>query len=170
MSISPDQLHADRQLRLADWHEFPLRPAVERGGEVYELPQPITNFAIKDSWDGERFKTLLVDGDTTVGTTRNGVDITLFGEIGSEAGDVALTRAEMLAALEELRARLHVGLDDDKFRFYLYRDVESETYRFFESCTTTRLETDLTNPQAFRFELVIHADDPTIYEALPEEE
>jgi len=148
---------------------FRFKPAIERGGELYELPRPIAALTLQDAWDGERFKTLLVDGDTTVGTTRSGVDITLTGEIGSQAGTLTLSEAEMFAALEELRQQVHVGADDEKFRFYLYHDAVAETYRYFESCTASRLETDLSKPKAFTFRLVIHADDPTIYSELPVE-
>lgn len=169
MSISPDQLQADRNLRFADWAEFPFRPAIERDGDLYELPRPIASLVFNDVWDGERFKTLLVDGDTTVGTTRNGVNLTLKGEIGS-VGETILTPGEMFELLAELRANLHVGPDDAKFRFFLYHDAETETYRFFESCTASRLKTDLSNPKSFRFELLIHADDPVLYDELPEEE
>lgn len=166
MSLPADQFQADRNLRFADWGGFSFRPAVERDGELYELPRPVLHFALKDTWDGERFKTLLVDGDTVVGSTRNGVDLSLTGEIGSPPDTTLLSPAEMFAALAELRTKLHVGADDAKYRFFLYHDAETETYRYFQSCTTVRLETDLSNAQVFRYQLVIHAEDPQIYDTL----
>jgi hypothetical protein len=72
----------------------------------------------------------------------------------------------MFAALAELRTKLHVGLEDEKYRFFLYRNIETATYRYFQSCTTARLETDLSNSQVFRYQLVIHAEDPQIYDTL----
>ncbi len=166
MTLPANQLQADRNLHFADWNDFRFQPVIERGGEFYELPRPITRFAFSDTWDSERFKTLLVDGDTVVGPTRNGVDIHLTGEIASPPGTTLWTPAEMFAALAELRANLHVGVDDDKYRFYLYRDVEAEIYRYFQACTTSRLETDLTNAAVFQYRLVIHADDPQIYDSV----
>lgn len=146
---------------------FRFKPAVERDGELYELPRPVTHLSIQEAWDSERFKTLLVDGDTVVGSTRNGVEITLTGEIGSQAGMLTLSETEMFAALEELRAQVHVGPDEDeKYRFYLYHDATTATYRYFQSCTTVRLETDLSNLKSFGYRLVIHAEDPVIYDAL----
>jgi hypothetical protein len=163
MPLSPEQLQTDRDVRLADWDGVLFQPAVEREGEVYELPRPVWNLLIKDTWDSERFKTLLVDGDTVVGSTRNGVEISFMGEIGSASGGAVMTPAELFSDLIELRTQLHVGADDAKFRFYLYRDEASGTYRYFESCTTAKLETELSNLAAFKYRLWIHADDPTIY-------
>jgi hypothetical protein len=84
------------------------------------------------------------------------------GVIGSEEA-TPLGASEMFAALAELRSRVHVGPDDEKYRLYLYRDVLTETYRYFQSCTTVRLETDVSNPTAFAYRLVMHADDPALY-------
>ena len=168
MSVSPDQLQSDRRQRIADWTEPSPRAAIERDGEIYELPQPVTSLTCDDSWDSERFKTLLVDGDTTVGSTRNGIDIAVTGEIGQQAGDVILTDAELFAALSELRDQLHVSPDGPKFRFYLHRDIESESFRFVEGCTAMKLETDMSQRQTMTYRLVIHADDPTIYAELGE--
>lgn len=142
---------------------FRFKPAIERDGELYELPRPVPTLSLQETWDGEKYKTLLVDGDTIVGSTRNGVDITVSGEILSQAGELKLTEAEMFAALEELRARVHVGDDDEKYRFYLYHDADSETYRYFQACTTVRLETDLSNLAAFTYRLVVHAEDPVLH-------
>jgi hypothetical protein len=161
-----NQLQADRQLRLTDWGDIPFKPAVERGGEWYELPGPVTHFSLSDTWDGERFKTLLVDGDTVVGSTRNGVNLSLAGEISSPPGSALQGPSDLFAVLAELRDRLHVGSDDEKYRFYLYRDADAGTYRYFQSCTTIRLETDLSNSTAFQYRLMIHAEDPQIYDAL----
>lgn len=145
---------------------FQFKPAVERSGTLYELPRPVSVLKLQESWDGERFKTLLVDGDTVVGSTRNGVEITLSGEIASQGDALTLTEADMFAAIEELRSQVHVGADDQKYRFYLYHDSGTSTYRFFESCTTVRLETDLSDLAAFRYQLTIHAEDPVIYDSI----
>lgn len=161
-----DQLQSDRTRRLQDWGDMPFMPAVDRDGDVYELPRPVTQFSLKDTWDSERFKTLLVDGDTVVGSTRNGVDILLTGEIGSPAGETVLTPADLFTALAELRDKLHVGADDAKFRFFLVYDADNSVYRYFQSCSTVRLETDLSNSSVFQYRLVIHAEDPQIYDSL----
>ncbi len=142
---------------------FQFKPAVERGGVLYELPRPISSLTLDETWDSERFKVLLVDGDTMTGTSRNGVDITLAGELSSRAGSLNRNEADMFAVLEELRSRLHVGGESEKYRFYLYHDAASETYRYLESCTTVRLETDLSQAAAFTYRVVIHAEDPVIY-------
>ena len=84
---------------------FRFKPAVQRGDQFYELPRPVSHLSIQETWDYERFKTLLVDGDTVVGSTRNGVDITLAGEINSQAGVLTLSEADMFTAIEELRTQ-----------------------------------------------------------------
>lgn len=164
MTISASQIQADRFRRIADWSDLRFQPAIVRGEDVYQLPRPVTQVALKETWDSERFKTLLVDGDTTVGSTRNGVEITVTGSIGSLDAET-FTPVEMFAALAELRAQVHAGPDEeDKYRFDIYRDAGSATTRYFQSCSTVRLETDVSNAAAFRYRLVIHADDPQIYE------
>ena len=142
---------------------FRFRPAVERGGVLYELPRPISSLTLQETWDSERFKVLLVDGDQWAGTSRNGVDVTLAGELSSRAGAIQRSEAEMFAVLEELRNRLHVGESAAKYRFYLYHDADTATYRYLESCTTVRLETDLSKRAVFTYRVVIHAEDPVIY-------
>lgn len=166
MSLSAQQSQMDRSRRIADWRDLRFQPAIQRGDEIYQLPRPVAQIVLKETWDAERFKTLLVDGDTTVGTTRNGVEITVSGAIGSQDA-TPLAAADMFAALAELRAQVHVGPDDEKYRFYLCYDADSATYCYFQSCTTVRLETDLSNSSAFQYRLVIHADDPVMYNALP---
>lgn len=142
---------------------FQFKPAIQRSGEFYELPRPVSSLTMQETWDADRFKTLLVDGDTVTGSTRNGVDITLTGELASQGGALNLSEAEMFAALEELRTRLHVGGDAEKYRLYLYHDAASATYRYLDSCTTVRLETDLSKVAAFSYRVVIHAENPQIY-------
>ena len=165
MSFSPDQLQADRNLRFADWGDLQFQPVIERDGELYDLPRPVFDISLKDTWDSERFKTLLFDGDTVVGSTRNGVDFSVTGEIGSPPDASPLTSGELFAALLELQTKLHVGPDDAKYRFYFIRDAETSMYRYVQSCTTVRMETDLSNVAAFRYRIEIHAEDPTIYAA-----
>ena len=164
MTLPRELIQADRSLQSADWSEFRFQPAIVRDDEVYRLPQPVTDFSLLDTWDSERFKTLLVDGDTVVGSTRNGVDLVLRGEIGSSPGETAADAADLFEALAELRDRLHVGLDDARYRLYLIHDEAIGIYRYFQSCSTVRLDTDLTNSTVIRYHLTIHAEDPHIHD------
>lgn len=165
MPVTSTQLQADRLRPIADWDAVRFRPKIGRGEDIHELPRPVSLVALQETWDAERFKTLLVDGDTSVGSTRNGVEITVSGVIGSTEA-APLTTAELFAALAKLRDQVHVGPDDAKYRFYLLHDADASLYRYFQACTTVRLETDLAQLTAIKYRLVIHADDPAIYDSL----
>ena len=71
------------------------------------------------------------------------------------------------AELEALRAVLDVASSDEKFDFYLYHDADLETYRHFNSCSTVRFDYDVTDKNRFRYAILLHADDPTIYTTGP---
>lgn len=144
-----------------------FKPAIWRDGTLYELPRPIRSLRIQDQWDFTRFKVPLVDGDLTVGRSRDGVDIVIAGQIGSQAGMLRLTEAEMFAELEALRAALHQSADDGPYELFVYHDASAGTYRSFRGCSTVRFEYDLSNHALFDYSAVIHADDPTIYRDPP---
>jgi hypothetical protein len=165
MSIPNEILAADRAQQRGDWDAVLLwRPALWRDEELYEFPRPIPRVQIHETWDATKFKVPLVDGDTLSGGSRNGVDITLAGQIVSEAADPLA----LLSTLEELRAALHVTGDDAKAWLYLYHDDEEETYRHFQGCSTVRFEYTLIDGLAIQYEAVIHADDPTLYDTAPD--
>lgn len=165
MPLSVSQLQTDRHRRFVDWSVVQFQPKIGRGEDIYALPRPVSLVGLKETWDAERFKTLLVDGDTSVGSTRNGVDLTVTGVIGSTEA-TPMTPAELFAALAQLRDQVHVGPDDAKFRFFLLHDADASLYQFFQACSTVRLETDFTHTTTIRYRLVIHADDPMIYDDL----
>lgn len=146
---------------------FLFKPALWRNGLLYELPRPITSLRIQDSWDYAKFKVPLRDGDFAAGPSRNGVDIALEGQIGSQGGALTLDEAAMFLTLEMLRERLHVDDPADSYEFFLYHDPASGTYRSFRHCLTTRFEYDLTDPRLFTYSLVVHAADAALYSAAP---
>jgi len=138
-----------------------FRPAILKAGTFYPLPQPITKVQIQESWDFERYKVLLEDGDGTVGRSRNGVDVTFQGEVARAGDQLLLSEVEMLAALEELRSVFHAD-GDAPFSVYLYRDEADETSRYFQQCSVSRFVYDLTRPELYVYSLVLHADDPVM--------
>jgi len=142
---------------------FLFRPAIVRGDTVYELPRPLPQLKLVDTWDSAQFKVPLRDGETHQGHSRNGVDITLAGMVVSHDGALQLNEQAMFETLEGLRAALHVGGEAARYRLFLYFDAETETYRHFRDCSTLQFEYDLSDPARFRYELRIHADDPTLY-------
>lgn len=142
---------------------FLFRPAIIRGESLYELPRPLPQLKLVDTWDSERFKVPLRDGETRQGHSRNGVDITFSGMILSHDGTLQLDEQAMFETLESLRTALHVGGDTERYRLFLYYDEASETYRHFRDCSTIRFEYDLSDSARFRYELQIHAEDPTLY-------
>ncbi len=146
---------------------FHFRPAIARGDELFDLPRPVPTLRVQESWHSEKFKVPLRDGDTLLGHSRNGVDITVQGQVGSQAGSLKLDEASMFATLEALRAALHVSADGGKFAFVLYHDDAAGTYRHYRQCSTTRFEYDLSNEHLFTYSAVIHAEDATLYDAPP---
>lgn len=143
---------------------FIFHPAISLAGERYELPRPVTKLIIEDAWDFQRFKVPLKAGDQLAGHSRNGVEITLAGQFGTHAGELTASEAAMFAVLEELRTALHVGDESQKFSFYLYYDEATETYRRFQGCTTVRFTYNLSDVHLFGYSLVVHAEDPVLYE------
>jgi len=147
-----------------------FRPAIWRNGVLLELPRPVPTLRIQETWDAERFKIPLVDGDKLVGHSRNGVDLNVQGQVGSQAGDLTLSEEAMLAALEALRAALHVSPTQDRYHFYVYYDSDTNTYRHFRNCSTTRFEWDLSDSHLFTYSATIHAEDPVLYLTGPDGE
>jgi hypothetical protein len=146
---------------------FVFRPAVLRGGVLFELPRPVLSLRAQDAWDFEQFKVPLLPGDFTAGHSRSGVDLSVEGQIGSHAGALRTSEEQMLATLESLRGALDVAGTDEKYTFFLYHDVTSGTYRSFKRCSTVRLDYDLSNVHLFSWSAVIHADDPVLYSSAP---
>lgn len=146
---------------------FQFAPAVVRLGTIFRMPRPVVSLRVSEAWDFERFKVPLRDGDHCSGHSRQGVDIHLEGQIGSHDGALRLSEQEMFETLEELRAGLDVGSDDEKYELFLYLDEDSETYRKFKRCSSVRLDYDLSNPHLFTYSAVIHAEDPIIYDSAP---
>ena len=142
---------------------FTFKPAIYRDAVLYELPRPVVSVRVRDVWDFEQFKVPLADGDFVVGHSRDGVEIALEGQIGTQAGALKATEETMFAALEELRSKLSVGSPDETYLLFLYHDVASGTYRHFKKCTTVRFDYDLSDPHLFTYSVVIHAEDPVIY-------
>jgi hypothetical protein len=146
---------------------FRFKPAIWRDSILFEFPRPVPVLKVQESWDVERFKIPLQDGDRWVGHSRNGVEIALQGQVGSQAGALKLTEEEMFAAIEALRTALHVGPDDDRYAFFLFHDDASSTYRHFRNCSTVRLDYDLSNEKLYTYSAVIHAEDPVLYTTAP---
>lgn len=157
---------ADRNVRLTDWGET-IAPAVYRSAATYELPLPVTLLKVRDSWDFERFKVPLADGDKRTGHSRKGVEITLHGQFGVSGGGFLADEDAMFTELNALRAALDVSPSAGKFEFFLTHDTSTPKYRKFKSCSTEWFEFDVSHRHLFLYKAVIHADDPLIYTTAP---
>lgn len=146
---------------------FTFKPAVYRSSTLYELPRPITTLRLQEAWDFDQFKILLQDGDHLAGHSRQGIDISLEGQIALQAGTLRLTEEEMFDELEALRTSLHIGPEDSKYELFLYHDADTDTFRKFKSVSTLRLETDLSDKHLFTWSALLHAENPTIYTTAP---
>ena len=146
---------------------FLFKPAIYQNSVLYELPRPVTQLRIQDSWDYLRFKVPLVDGDYQVGHSLQGVDISLKGQVGSQAGNLKLTEQEMFEAIEQLRSYLDISSDGEIYDLFLYHDSLSSTFRHLKKCSTVRFEYDLSDKNLFVYSAIIHAADPVIYTTAP---
>ncbi len=143
-------------------------PGVLWGGGFYELPRPVNRVQIQDHWDYSRYQVLLNDGDATRGLSRKGVDINVSGNIASQSGDLLVSEAEMFAAIEELR-QIFCSQAESLFVFYLYRDAVSKMSRYFQKCSVSRFQYDISQPELYSYTLTLHADDPVLYSSWLEE-
>ena len=144
-----------------------FRPALYRGGTLFELPRPITTLRVLDAWDFEQFKVPLAAGDRLYGHSRNGLDLSIEGSVGTRAGTLCATEEDMLAALSQLSEAFDITSDEDRYEFFLYHDQPSAAYRKYRSCATVRFEYDLSSPQLFTWSAVVHAEDPRLYTTAP---
>jgi hypothetical protein len=139
-----------------------FQPAIGKAGSLWHLPRPVTAIRLADSWDFEKYKTPLADGDMVTGQSRNGVDIQLEGQIGHVAGSLRLDENAMLLAMLNLRSRLDVENPAGRFRLVLYHDATSGQSRYFEKCTTVRFESDLSDARLFTYSVLVHASSPAL--------
>ncbi|MBT4865283.1 MAG: hypothetical protein HON53_09210 [Planctomycetaceae bacterium] len=146
---------------------FTFKPAVYDGTTFYELPRPIMAIRVQDAWDFEQFKVPLANGDSVVGHSRQGIDIRIEGQVGTQAGGLKISEADMFGELEQLRSQLDVTSSEDEYEFFLYHDTATATYRKLKSCSTIRFDYDLSNKALFTYSVAIHAEDPTIYTTSP---
>jgi hypothetical protein len=146
---------------------FTFKPAIWRNDTLYELPRPIVAVRVQDTWDFEQFKVLLRDGVDVAGRSQNGVDISIEGQIGTQAGALQADEAAMFAALESLRSALGVSSPEATYELFLYHDSGTSTYRSFRACTTVRFEYDLSDKALFTYAVVVHAADPVIHAEAP---
>jgi len=146
---------------------FVFQPGVYRNSSLYRLPRPVSTLRVTEGWDFQQFKVPLKAGDVHVGHSKDGLNILIEGQFGSQDGSLKLNEEEMFAALESLRTALDVTSDADKFEFFTYYDASSTTYRKYKACSAIRLEYDLSSPHLFTYSASLHADDPTIYSTAP---
>ncbi len=146
---------------------FVFKPAVWKNSTLYELPRPVVSLRIQDSWDFEEFKVPLLDGDFLEGRSLAGVDISINGQSGTQAGQLQVGEEQMFAELESLRSVLDASTPEETYELFIYHDASSATYRSFRECSSVRFEYDLSSPHLFTYSALVHASDPTIYTAAP---
>jgi hypothetical protein len=137
-------------------------PAIWKDDVLTELPRPVTGLRLLDSWDFEKFKTPLADGDHLAGHSRNGVDVQIEGQVGTLEGDIQADEAAMLQAIADLRSTLDVDGASGRYSLVLYHDPATGLYRLLQKCSTVRFESDLSNKSLFTYSVVVHASDPVL--------
>ena len=145
---------------------FEFFPAVYVAQIWKPLPRPVTALRIQETWDSERLKIPGADGDLVLAQSRNGVDISLSGQLGLTQSTIPLSEAAMWDALVDLRDWLNTT-GDRKFHLCLFADWRAGVYRHFRNCSTLRFEYDLSSPTLYTYQAVIHAENPVLHEQLP---
>lgn len=140
-------------------------PAILKGSDVIEFPRPILVCRVHDSWDFLKLKIPRQDGELLAGSSRDGVDITIEGQVGSHTGELKLSEELMLETLETLRAALHSS-EDSGYSLALYQSGSDE-YRYFRRCLTSRFDFDLSSQRIYSYAVSIHAADPMLHDGLP---
>lgn len=143
-----------------------IQPAIYKREELYVLPRPIRSIRVQDRFDSARFKVPLRHGDFATGFSRGGVEILIEGDIAVQQEQLLLSEAEMLDEIKRLREMLTQTSDTDKYLLYLGKTSEGNYSHWYQDCSTSRFECDLTNSHLFSYQLVIHAEDPVLYTAV----
>lgn len=138
-----------------------FRPAILHAGSIAWLPRPITVCRVHDSWDFLKLKAPLREGDFVSGVSRDGAEITLEGQCGSQDGSLTLSETSMLATLQALREALNTA-DPSGFELALYHNSATDEFHYFRSCATVRFDWDLSSPRIYAYALSIHAADPSL--------
>ncbi|MFQ5732300.1 MAG: hypothetical protein ACE5KM_10140 [Planctomycetaceae bacterium] len=162
MTVPDPLLLADREQRIADWGDT-VQPVIYAAGTLYKFPLPVRVFRFRDTWDFDRFKVPLKDGETIVGQSRTGVAVFVEGQIATQAGATKQTAAEMFAEVETMRSRLNANGTNGKFELFLFHDSATPYYRKFKACSTLRFEVNLSNENLFSYTAEIVSDDPVIH-------
>ncbi|GIX05583.1 MAG: hypothetical protein KatS3mg114_1452 [Planctomycetaceae bacterium] len=155
---------ADRQQQrrdtLAVW---PWQPWWWKDGLWYPFPTPIPRIRLIDTWDAEAFKIPLQSGELLLGSSRNGVQVWLWGQIASPRGEPH----ELLEAWNGLREALHLSHDQAPGWLFLLRDEAQQQYVALRDCRPLRLQAAFADRVTLNYELLIHADVPTLQTTLP---
>ena len=142
---------------------FVFAPALVFGTRLVPLPRPITQIRIQDTWDAARFKVPHRDGSLWAGRSRDGVEISIRGQLGRDADGVLLSERAMFEAIESVRHELHLSDPDAEYGLALFVDATGgDVVRGFRGCSTVKLETDLSDRAIYGYTLLIHASDPTL--------
>ena len=71
-------------------------PTIIRDDQLLELPRPVSICRMHDSWDYLKLKVPRQEGDQISGTSRDGVDIVLEGQVGTQGGELKLSEQRIL--------------------------------------------------------------------------
>ena len=141
---------------------FTFHPFICRDGVLTELPRPILTCRLHDTWDFQKYKVPMLDGEIVTGCSQDGVEIRIEGQIGTLSGTPQLSEQAMFAAVESLRSAAQPLPNSDCFLLALFQ-TDNGNHRYFRNCTAHRLDIDFSDKHIFSYSLAIHAADPVIH-------
>lgn len=132
---------------------------------LYNLPKPIHQLTLPQSWKYETHKVPLADGGTTYGLSRNPFEITIQGEFGSVGATKKITEEEMWGVFTGVNNVINIGPTDSKLEFFLYYDSSSTTYVKYKSVYPIDFTVNMGDDDyvIFPYSLVLGVDDATVY-------
>lgn len=145
------------------------KPAIYKNSTLVQLPRPVRELQYGIAWDFRQSKIPLLDGQSSVGHSKNGRTVSISGEFAIQAGTPKLTEEDMFNLMTTFEALLDVSQASDKYEFFSHHDATLGTYRKLKNCFPTRLTTSFGDGDriAFTYAAEIMSEDSTIYTTAP---
>lgn len=144
------------------------KPAIWDGSELLQLPRPVIQLAVRQTWDFLQLKVPLSAGEHVEGRSENGVQIDIAAAAANrQANTFQIDQKSMINRLEDLRQRLRPGTPETVFQFFIWHDSGAKEYRSFRGCSAVEISYDLSEEHLFRYSLSVFARDPKLYVTAP---
>jgi hypothetical protein len=144
---------------------------IYKSGTFYPFPAPLETFTIEDSYDIDRKKAILVEGEQLAGQSRNAVRVQVSGksQISASTDLAVCTERTQLELYTAFRSNMHVTGTDKFELFMIYSDTAPAYYRKFKNCCpdSARVTFGDDSRLEYPYSLSFMCEDPVIYSSSP---